>query len=64
MATENGPSPKKAKLENGVFSKHSKAVVLDYGSQYTQVRGEFLFWRSCEPQPGPCNHPALITVYS
>ena len=39
MAGSNGPSPaKKAKTElNGVFSRHSVCLVLDYGSQYTQL---------------------------
>ena len=39
MAGSNGPSPaKKAKTGvNGVFAKHSVCLVLDYGSQYTQL---------------------------
>lgn len=39
MDPSNGPSPaKKAKTEtNGVFSRHSVCLVLDYGSQYTQL---------------------------
>ena len=39
MVGSNGPSPaKKAKTElNGVFSRHSVCLVLDYGSQYTQL---------------------------
>jgi len=39
MVVSNGPSPaKKAKTElNGVFSRHSVCLVLDYGSQYTQL---------------------------
>ena len=37
--TENGHAAKKAKIEgqNGVFSNHSVCLVLDYGSQYTQL---------------------------
>ncbi|GAB4817296.1 hypothetical protein N2152v2_004342 [Parachlorella kessleri] len=36
---ENGHAAKKAKIEgqNGVFSNHSVCLVLDYGSQYTQL---------------------------
>ena len=35
----DGPSPaKKAKTDgNGIFSRHSVCLVLDFGSQYTQL---------------------------
>lgn len=39
MASDEPPSAKKAKLmSNELFSHHSVALVLDYGSQYTQAR--------------------------
>ena len=39
MAAANGPSSDaQGKTEaNGVFSRHSVCLVLDYGSQYTQL---------------------------
>lgn len=38
MASDQPPSAKKAKLmSNALFSHHGVALVLDYGSQYTQV---------------------------
>lgn len=37
MAEENGHVAKKAKLENGLYAVHSVCLVLDYGSQYTQL---------------------------
>lgn len=34
---ENGHVAKKAKLDNGLHAVHTVCLVLDYGSQYTQL---------------------------
>lgn len=34
---ENGHVDKKAKLDHGLHAVHSVCLVLDYGSQYTQL---------------------------
>ena len=36
-AANGGPPAKKARLENGLHEAHSVCLVLDYGSQYTQL---------------------------
>ena len=33
----DGPAQKKARLSGGVLAAHSACLVLDYGSQYTQL---------------------------
>lgn len=35
--SENGHVSKKAKLDKGLHAVHSVCLVLDYGSQYTQL---------------------------
>lgn len=35
--TENGHVAKKAKLDHGLHAVHTVCLVLDYGSQYTQL---------------------------
>ena len=37
LMAENGHIAKKAKLDNGLHAVHSVCLVLDYGSQYTQL---------------------------
>lgn len=37
MAGSKAAQSEAAKMSNGVFNKHAVCLVLDYGSQYTQL---------------------------